>query len=111
MTQMTAIEGVNANDCAALNRARALLSSPRPGVTSSMAGEGAIGKAAESFEAVLLTSLFQQMQESVSELGQDTDCAQSSFQGLGAQELASGIAASGGIGIAKMIVPFLSRSR
>jgi Rod binding domain-containing protein len=109
MSETPIMQGVTTLDGAMLSRTRLLLTPPRSGAANS---DGAIRKAAQSFEAVLLTSLFQQMQESVAALNsQHADSAQSSFQGLGAQELASGIAASGGIGIANMIMPFLSRSR
>lgn len=109
MSDMSVMQGVSATDGAMLSRVRTSSAPPRSGAASS---DEAIRKSAQNFEAVLLTSLFQQTQESVSALNsQDGDSAQSSFQGLGAQELASGIAASGGIGIAKMIMPFLLRSR
>ncbi len=109
MSETSTMRGVTALDGAMLGRTRVLLTPPPLGAANS---DGAIRKAAQSFEAVLLTSLIKQMQESVASLNsQDADSAQSSFQGLGAQELASGIAASGGIGIANMIMPFLSRSR
>jgi Rod binding domain-containing protein len=108
MSEASIMQGVSATDFGTLNRLQTFSGQPR----SSIANQDEIRKAAQSFEAVLLTSLFQQMQESVSAMiSPDQDSAQNSFLGLGAQELATGIAASGGIGIAKMIVPFLARSR
>jgi Rod binding domain-containing protein len=75
------------------------------------ADQARICKAAQEFEAELLTILFQKMEASASTLGgDDRDSAESSYREFGVQELASAVAASGGIGISRMIVPYLTRA-
>lgn len=62
-------------------------------------------KAARDFEAVLLTSLFGSLEKAFTALGtKNSDPGSDDFQYMGAQALGSSLAASGGIGIAKMIV-------
>ncbi len=107
MGEMSMMQGPRARDEATINSIPVTAARTHSGPSS----QNSIKKAAESFEAVLLTSLFQKMQESVSALSDDADFSQGGFRDLGVQELASSIAAAGGIGIAKMITPFLVRSR
>jgi|HubBroStandDraft_5_1064220.scaffolds.fasta_scaffold1516092_1 Rod binding domain-containing protein len=62
-------------------------------------------KAARDFEGVLLTSLFGSLEKTFSEIGaKSTDPGANDYQFMGAQALGSSLAASGGIGIARMIV-------
>ena len=62
-------------------------------------------KAARDFEAVLLTSLFGSLEKTFTAIGaKSTDPGSNNYQYMGAQALGSGLAASGGIGIATMIV-------
>src|ERR1700690_2050996 len=62
-------------------------------------------KAAQDFEAVLLTSLFGSLEKTFTSIGaKSSDPGSNDYQYMGAQALGSSLAASGGIGIARMIV-------
>ncbi len=68
-------------------------------------------KAARDFEAVLLTSLFGSLEKTFAAIGaKNTDPGSNDYQYMGAQALGSSLAASGGIGIAGMIVHNLLKS-
>jgi Rod binding domain-containing protein len=68
-------------------------------------------KAARDFEAVLLTSLFGSLEKTFTAIGaKSTDPGANDYQYMGAQALGSSLAASGGIGIASMIVHNLLKS-
>jgi len=68
-------------------------------------------KAARDFEAVLLTSLFGSLEKTFTAIGaKNTDPGSNDYQYMGAQALGSSLAASGGIGIAGMIVHNLLKS-
>lgn len=63
-------------------------------------------KAAQEFESLLLASWLQEIQHgfSGSLTGEDTDVAAGSLQGLAVSAVSQAMAASGGIGVAKMIL-------
>jgi Rod binding domain-containing protein len=61
-------------------------------------------KAAQEFEAQLLSTLLRPLQRSFSSVpGQDSEGESDGYGDMGIQALATGLAASGGIGIAKMV--------
>jgi Rod binding domain-containing protein len=79
--------------------------------TSDAAYVRKVVKAARDFEAVLLTSLFGSLEKTFTAIGaKSTDPGANDYQFMGAQALGSGLAASGGIGIAGMIVHNLLKS-
>lgn len=77
----------------------------------SSAGKAArmkLEKAAQQFEAFLLSSVLDQMQKSFSgSLGDDTDPAAGTLTGLSISAVSSAMAAAGGIGLAKMALRHL----
>jgi len=67
-------------------------------------------KAAQDFESVLLANLLENMQSAMSNLsGEPEDAAGDDFKGIGVQQIAKSWAESGGVGIARMILPYLGR--
>ncbi len=62
-----------------------------------------IGSAAKDFEALLLTQILRSAHEEGGWLGADQDDAGSAAIGLGEEQLARTMSASGGLGLAKMI--------
>jgi Rod binding domain-containing protein len=67
--------------------------------------------AAREFEAVLLNTVLGALEKSFSSLpGKDPDASADNYQSLGMQALATGLAARGGVGIAKMITHSLLRT-
>jgi hypothetical protein len=61
-------------------------------------------KAAAEFEAVLLNTVFGELEHSFSQLpGSKVEHATEAYSGLGMQALTSGLARSGGIGLSEMI--------
>jgi Rod binding domain-containing protein len=72
---------------------------------ASVAGKSA--KAARDFESVLLTSLFDSLQKSFAFDSQDSTPGSSDYRLMGTRALAEAVAASGGIGIARLILRHL----
>jgi Rod binding domain-containing protein len=76
-----------------------------------MNGDGKIEKSAQEFESMLLSTWLQQAETSMATVPgaeDDEDAAgRDQMMGLGVQSLATSLAASGGIGIAKMIAKAL----
>jgi len=80
-------------------------------VTPQAAEAQRVLRAAQDFEAVLLGSLLRSLQETLSAVpGEDRDVGSDDYRYLGTQALAAGLAASGGLGIADMIVRNLQTS-
>jgi Rod binding domain-containing protein len=67
----------------------------------------ALKKAAQEFESQLLSALWKSMQGSLNSQDDSGDPAAGNIQDLQVQALCSGMANSGGIGIAKMIIGHL----
>lgn len=67
----------------------------------------ALKKAAQEFESQLLSALWKSMQGSLDSQDESSDPAAGNIQDLQVQALCSGMANSGGIGIAKMITKHL----
>ena len=65
-------------------------------------------KAAQDFEAILLSGWLEKMQESFVSPDQGEDPAHSTLASMGTEAVASALAARGGIGIARMIVGHFS---
>jgi Rod binding domain-containing protein len=65
---------------------------------------GKAEKAARDFEAVLLGSLMDSLQKTFSGNSEDASAGTSDYGFMGAQALASALAARGGIGIAQLIL-------
>ena len=84
--------------------------------TASSAKEDAkIEKAGRDFEGLLLTSWLQQAEQSFATVpgadeDEDSDCGKAQYMSLGMEALGTAMAASGGVGIAKMITSQLRRS-
>ncbi|MBZ5657313.1 MAG: hypothetical protein LAO56_18760 [Acidobacteriia bacterium] len=76
-------------------------SMPHLATTSLPLGKGE--RAARDFEAILLTSLMDSLQKTVSGVAEDPTPGASDYRLMGTQALASAIAAQGGIGIARLI--------
>jgi Rod binding domain-containing protein len=71
---------------------------------------GKAGKAALEFESVLLGSLLESMEQSVSSLGaEESESGSENLKGFSVQALGSALAKTGGIGIARMLLPYLQR--
>ena len=82
---------------------------------SSSAENTKIEKSAKDFESILLSSWLQQAEQSFgslpgSEEEDDADSGKEQFQGIAMQSLGASLAASGGIGIAKMIAKSLHKA-
>lgn len=72
---------------------------------------GKTEKAAQDFEAVLLGSLLESVEKTFSGFGDDAPLGSSDYSYMGVQALASGLAANGGIGIARMILKQLEPTK
>jgi Rod binding domain-containing protein len=82
---------------------------------SSATEDAKIEKAGRDFEALLLTSWLQQAEKSFATVpgadeDEDADCGKDQYMSLGMEALGTAMAASGGVGIAKMITSQLRRS-
>jgi len=64
-------------------------------------------RAAEDFESVLLTSLFDSLQKSFAFDPQDSAPGAGDYRMMEAQAVAQAVAAGGGIGIARLVLPHL----
>jgi len=64
-------------------------------------------KAAHEFEGMLLNSLWKSMHESFGPSDEDSDGTAEGMNDIGSQALCSGVAAAGGLGIAKMLLRHL----
>lgn len=79
---------------------------PSPPPPSPVLGKGE--KAAREFEAQLIGSVLQSLEQTMASLpGQDAIAGEDDYNYLGTQALASAIAERGGFGIARMIVAHL----
>lgn len=66
---------------------------------------------ATEFEAILVSSLLEKMEQTVQTLpGEDADAGHESFQSMGVQAVGKAVANQGGFGIARMIEKHLSPS-
>jgi Rod binding domain-containing protein len=65
---------------------------------------GKLAKAAQEFEAILLTSWLEKMNQSFVGSEESQDAAHDTVSSLGTQAIASALAARGGIGIARMLL-------
>lgn len=72
---------------------------------------GKTEKAAQDFEAMLLASLLESVEKSFSGFGEDGAVGSGEYSYMGVQALALGMAARGGIGIARMILEQLGRTK
>lgn len=72
---------------------------------------GKVEKAAQDFEAVLLGSLLEAVEKTFSGFGEDSSPGSGDYSYMGVQALASGMSARGGIGIARMILEQLGRTK
>jgi Rod binding domain-containing protein len=72
--------------------------------TAQPAGKVKAEKAAQDFEAVLLTSVLEALQKSFAGTSPDESVGSDNYALMGTQALAGAIAAHGGIGIARMIL-------
>jgi Rod binding domain-containing protein len=71
-----------------------------------------VARAAHQFEAVLLNSLLGSLEHSFSALpGKKSDSAADDYHSMGMQALSATLAASGGVGIASMIIRNLMRAK
>ena len=68
-----------------------------------------LAKSAREFEAILLQSWLEKMNQSFAGLEESQDPAHDTLTSLGTQAIAQALAARGGIGIANMIVRQLQR--
>ena len=68
------------------------------------AGKVKAEKAAQDFEAVLLSSLLESLQKSFADTTGESSPGSDNYAAMGTQALASAISARGGIGIARMIL-------
>jgi len=84
-------------------------------VRSSGTEDAKIDKSANDFESILLGNWLQQAEQSFASLpggdgDEDGDSGKDQFQGIAMQALGTSLTASGGIGIAKMIVKNLHKA-
>ncbi len=70
-----------------------------------------VEKAAQDFEAVLLGSLLEAVEKTFSGFGEENTSGSGDYRYMGVQALASEMAAQGGIGIGRMIVRQLGRTK
>lgn len=85
---------------------------PQPAALSSAHRPmGKVEKAAQEFESVLLGPLLESLEKSFSEIGEGGALGNGDYSYMAAQALSSGMAGSGGIGIARMIVGSLERTK
>jgi len=69
-------------------------------------------QAAHEFEAMLLHALLGSLQQSFASLpGEEKKAGSGEYEYLGTQALATGLANSGGLGIAQMVIRDLTRNR
>ena len=61
-------------------------------------------KAAQDFEAVLLSSLLESLQKSFAGNAEDASAGSDNYAAMGTQALASALSTRGGLGIAQMIL-------
>jgi Rod binding domain-containing protein len=67
------------------------------------------GQAAQEFEALLLASWLEEVQQGISALNhEEQEPGKNTTQAIGMQAIASGVAARGGLGLAKMLLKHLS---
>lgn len=66
-------------------------------------------KAAREFEGLLMSALWKSMGEDMK--GQDSDAINASFTDMGIQAVSSAMAASGGIGIGRMLLKTLEKQQ
>ena len=67
-------------------------------------------KAAQEFEAILLSNWLEKLQESFAGQDDGSDPAHSTLASMGTQAIASALAARGGIGIAKLLLQHFAKS-
>jgi Rod binding domain-containing protein len=72
--------------------------------TTHPAGRVKAEKAAQDFEAVLLSSLLESLQKSFADTAGESSAGSDNYAAMGTQALASAMSARGGIGIARMIL-------
>lgn len=90
----------------------AMVSRPVMTVPNPASDSGKLAHAAQEFEALLMGSLFRALEETFSAApGETHDAGSDNYNFLGSQALASGLAASGGMGIAKMIMHNLMKNK
>jgi len=68
------------------------------------AGKAKAEKAAQDFEAVLLSSLLENLQKTFAGTSEAGSAGSSTYAQMGAQAMASAMSAHGGIGIARLIL-------
>jgi len=92
----------------------------RPGITADLALQPAIGpteggraekirKYAGEFEATLLANLYKDMEHSLGGSPTDEDPGADTLSDMGIHALATGLVSGGGIGIAKLLIQYLSQ--
>lgn len=82
----------------------------RTDAAAASAPSGKLRKAAEEFEAIVLATLLEKMQKTFAGVGESQDPAHDTLGSLGTEALAQGLAANGGVGLARMILHQMSRS-
>ncbi len=87
------------------------ISANSPHVPTAPRAQGKVEKAAQDFEAVLLGSLLETVEKTFSGFGEDSCPGSGDYSYMGVQALAAEMAAHGGIGIGRMIVRQLERSK
>ncbi len=78
------------------------------GYTEKLASVNNSVETAKEFEAMLLSMIFEKFEESVSN-SENVMPGGDTLRDLGAQQLASAVSNAGGIGIAKLIAPYLQK--
>jgi len=89
------------------NQLMPVASGPQPGSDRNPADGQTLAKSAREFEAILLQSWLEKMNQSFAGLEQNQDPAHDTLSSLGTQAIAGALAARGGIGIANMILRHL----
>jgi Rod binding domain-containing protein len=79
--------------------------------TESSQASSKLRKSAQEFEAILLQSWLEKMNQSFVGSSESQDAAHDTVSSLGTQAIASALAARGGIGIARMLLGQLQPSR
>lgn len=79
--------------------------------TTAQAPSPKLVKAAQEFEAILLSSWLEKLQSSFAGPDDGSDAAHDTIASMGTQAIASALAAHGGIGVAKLLVQHLSKAR
>jgi peptidoglycan hydrolase FlgJ len=67
-------------------------------------------KAAQDFEAILLSTWLEKLEESYAGTDDDMDPAHGTLASMGSEAMASALAARGGIGIAQMLLQHLGKT-